>query len=284
MKKLTIGSLVYDDFEGIYFSYQSMRLNNQDILDDLDFVVIDNNPDSAEGKATKGFCEKSNINYKTYTDKRSTSLRNLVFDYAEAPYTLCIDPHVLFETNTLKNLIKFYEDNPDTKDLYHGPMLMDCIKGHDPMTHMEPVWRDNMFGTWGMDKRGNDPENEPFEIPMHGMGIFTCKTDQWLRFNKDFIGFGGEEGYIHEKYRQSGRKTMNLPWLRWLHRFDRPRGVPYSCILEERIYNYFIGFKELGKDPQEIIDHFKKTAPAIDTKNILDNLEAMKGHFLKKNK
>ena len=62
MKKLTIGSAVYDDYEGAYFTYQSLRLNNQDIFDDIEFIIIDNNPESSEGKAVKGFCSSTGNN------------------------------------------------------------------------------------------------------------------------------------------------------------------------------------------------------------------------------
>ena len=69
MKKLTIGSAVYDDFEGVYFTYQSLRLNTADIKEDLEFIIIDNNPDSAEGKAVKHFCESTReIKYIPYTN------------------------------------------------------------------------------------------------------------------------------------------------------------------------------------------------------------------------
>ena len=30
-------------FEGVYFTYQSLRLNTQDIWEDLEFIVVDNN-------------------------------------------------------------------------------------------------------------------------------------------------------------------------------------------------------------------------------------------------
>ena len=87
MKKLTIGSAVYDDFDGVYFSYQSIRLNNQDIWDDLDLLIIDNNPDSAQGKATKSFCEKTkHIRYIPYTEKKSTAVRNEIFKNAEGEF------------------------------------------------------------------------------------------------------------------------------------------------------------------------------------------------------
>lgn len=277
MKKLTIGSAVYDDFEGVYFSYQSLRLNNLDIKDDLDFVIIDNNPDSPEGKATKHFCETTQcIRYIPFTEKRSTAVRNEIFNNAEGKFCMSIDCHVLFEPDTIKRLIKFFEDNPDSDDLYHGPMLYDVLEGHDPVTHMNPEWRDNMFGTWGYSsqmKQGDNADDDPFEIPMHGLGIFAARTDSWMGFNEQFKGFGGEEGYIHKKYQKDGRKIWCLPFLRWVHRFDRPRGVQYPLIIEERIRNYLVGHRELELPYDEIIEHFNETQPHVNIQNLIDNLD-----------
>jgi hypothetical protein len=100
------------------------------------------------------------------------------------------------------------------------------------------------------------PDDEPFEIPAQGLGLFTCRREAWLGFNPHFRAFGGEEGYIHEKYRQHGRKTLCLPFLRWLHRFARPNGVKYTLTQEDKIRNYVLGFQELGLDLQPIHDHF----------------------------
>ena len=283
MKKLTIGSLVYDDFDGVFFSYQSLRLNNLDILEQLDLVIIDNNPDSPEGQATKDFCQKAYIRYIPAPEITSTAQRNRVFENAEAPYTICMDPHVIFEPLTIKYLLAFYEANPDTKDLYQGPLLMDCIKGHDPMTHMDPVWRDHMWGTWGIDKRGIKPNLGPFVIPMQGLGTFSCKTDEWMGFNQDFIGFGGEEGYIHEKYRKDDRQCWCLPFYRWLHRFGRPRGVPYPLQVEHRIHNYVVGFKELGLDLDPVVEHFAKECPSVDIKEIIKDPTAFKNKLQQSN-
>jgi len=276
MKKLTIGSTTYDDFDGVFFSYQSLRLNNLDILDELDLIIIDNNPDSAEGRATKDFCDKAFIRYIPETSRKSTSLRNKVFENAQAPYTLCMDPHVMFEPSTIKYLLAFYEANSDTKDLYQGPMLMDCIRGHDPMTHMDPIWRGHMWGTWAIDKRGISANLPPFVIPMQGLGSFSCKTSEWLGFNEKFIGFGGEEGYIHEKYRKEGRNCWCLPFYRWLHRFGRPRGVPYPLKLEHRIHNYVVGFQEVGLDLAPLIKHFTKESPDVDIKEIINDPDAFR--------
>lgn len=270
MKKLTIGSAVYDDFEGVYFSYQSLRLNNKDILKDLDLLIIDNNPESEEGKATKHFCSQAGIRYIPYTKKASTAIRNEIFKNAEGEFCLSMDPHVLFEPDTIKKLISFLGASNGSTDLYHGPMLYDQIEGHDPVVQMDPVWRDHMFGTWKSQALSGD---EPFEIPMHGLGVFACNTSAWLEFNENFNGFGGEEGYIHEKFRQAGRKIWCLPFFKWIHRFQRPRGIAYKLDIQDRIRNYLLGWLELKKDPQEVIDHFNVVAPDIDCHAILKEVD-----------
>jgi len=96
---------------------------------------------------------------------------------------------------------------------------------------------------------------------MQGLGVFSCETKNWLGFNEHFKGFGGEEGYIHEKFRQNGGKTVCVPKFKWLHRFLRPDGVTYPLVLEDRIWNYLIGWLELKKDPEDpmiksICDYF----------------------------
>ena len=91
---------------------------------------------------------------------------------------------------------------------------------------------------------------------MQGLGVFSCRKDAWPGFNPLFRGFGGEEGYLHEKVRQRGGRTLCLPWLRWGHRFGRPSGVPYPVLLHDKVRNYVIGHTELGLDLQPIWDHF----------------------------
>jgi hypothetical protein len=273
MKKLTIGSPVYDDYEGVFFTYQSLRLNNMDIWDDLDLVIIDNNPDSAEGNATRQFCDSTqHIRYFPYTERLSNSVKNEIFKHAEGEFCMSIDCHILFEPDAISNLISFLGENKSSDDLYHGPMFYDVIQGHDPCSKMDPVWRGDMFGIWATDKRGNGKHNDPFEIEMHGCGVFLARTESWLGFNEDFQGFGGEEGYIHTKYKQDGRKVWCLPFLRWVHRFNRPRGVPYPLAVEDKIRNYLIGHEELGLPFDAIIEHFGETQPNIDVNALIKDL------------
>ena len=98
--------------------------------------------------------------------------------------------------------------------------------------------------------------SEPFEIPMQGLGLFFVRKAAWLGFNKNARAFGGEEGYIHEKYRRHGYKALCLPFLKWLHRFARPDGVQYPLTLEDKLRNYILGFTELGMDLEPVRKHF----------------------------
>lgn len=109
-----------------------------------------------------------------------------------------------------------------------------------------------MWGIWSDAIESWRLPKEPFEIYMQGLGLFGAKKETWLGFNKDFRGFGGEEGYIHEKYRQAGRTTLCLPWLQWFHYFGAGSGSP----IEDRVRNYLIGFKELNLREEPIYRMF----------------------------
>jgi hypothetical protein len=158
----------------------------------------------------------------------------------------------------IAQLKSFYRDNPRTLDLYQGPLLADCLK--HASTHFAPHWGAHMYGQWARDERV--AQDEPFAIEMQGLGIFSCRKEAWLGFNPRFRGFGGEEFYIHEKFRQAGRQCWCLPWLKWLHRFGRPAGVPYPNNIEDRLWNYLVGWRELGLPLDSVYQNFLEALPA----------------------
>ena len=183
-----------------------------------------------------------------------------------------MDSHVLFVPGAFDSLIRYYAKNPDCKNIIHGPLLYDNLRSC--ATHFKPTWGGGMYGQWDTD---NNRLNSglPFEIPMQGLGVFSCETKHWVGFNDLFKGFGGEEGYIHEKFRQNGGRVICIPDFKWVHRFHRPEGAKYPLILEDRIWNYFIGWLELTKDPdhtmiKQIYDHFKDKIPQNSIDNILN--------------
>jgi len=150
----------------------------------------------------------------------------------------------------------YYRDHPDSRDLLQGPIVYDDLQTIS--TNFEPMWRGQMWGIWATDPRGLDPNGGPYEIWGQGMGVFSCRKSAWVGFNPAFRGFGGEEGYIHEKFRQAGARCLCLPWLRWGHRFSRPAGVPYSISVLDKCRNYMIGFAELGLDLEPVRSHYSE--------------------------
>jgi hypothetical protein len=262
-KLLTIGMSTYDDFHGVYFSLQALRMYHPICsTKDVELIVIDNNPDGPHGKAvvdlTKGWMGHV-AKYIPYKNKTSTAVRNEIFRNSTGKYTISIDCHVMIKSGGIDKLLEYYSNNPNCKDIVQGPLWYDDLINYS--TEFSPVWRDSMYGTWHTNKAGFD-SNQPFEIPMMGLGMFSCETKNWLWFNEHFRGFGGEEGYIHEKFRKNGGKAICIPQLMWVHRFGRPDGVKYPLKTEDRVFNYFVGWLELTQDVNHQMvkgtyDHFK---------------------------
>lgn len=251
MIELTIGMATYREYKETYFTLQALRQYHD--LDGVELLVVDN----FGCKITQRFVEEdAGGRYILANDVVGTSAsREQIFKHAKAPAVLCCDCHVLFAPGAIARLKKFYRDHPDCDDLLQGPLLYD--DGVSVATHQNAEWCDLMLGTWATDERGVDPDSPPFEIQMHGLGAFSCRTRAWPGFNPAFRGFGGEEGYLHDKFRRAGRRVLCLPFLRWMHLFHQT-DPPYPITLEDRVRNYMIGHVELGKSLSPIIEHFRE--------------------------
>lgn len=246
----------YDDYDGCYFSLQAINLYHPEVLADVELLVIDNNPTGPSArplKALEGFLP--NYRYVPYRTVQGTSVRDLLFREASGDFVLCMDSHVLFPSGVLAKLIAHCRNNPASLDLLQGPIVSDGLFPFG--THLEEQWGAGLYGApFVMDERGTDPESPPFEIGMHGLGVFACRRQAWPGFNPRLAGTGGEEGYIHEKIRRAGGRALCLPFLHWIHRFDIPKGKAYRLDWQDRIRNYLLIHDELGVDPQPTIDHF----------------------------
>ena len=274
MKKLTVGMATHDDYDGLYFTIQNLRLNQPEVMKDVEFVIIDNNPTGKHSSSIRKLTDwiKEPVQYLPFTKYQATTVKNKVFALADTPYVICLDSHVLLKSGSLQKLINYYDDGLDDGNLLQGPLQYDDMS--TVSTHFDLKWSNYMWGQWGSDSRGDDENGEPFEIPAQGMGLFSCRKDAWLGFNPEFRGFGAEEGYIHEKYRKHGKKTMCLPFLRWLHRFERPNGVTYPNDLKDRLRNYLIGFKELGLDVKDVKEHFSQIISSDEIRLIEQSLQS----------
>ncbi len=259
MKKLTIGIPTYDDYDGLYFTIQSLKFYHPiTTTDEVEFIILDNNPSSKHGELNKSLSNSSNnIRYIPYTEKQSTTVKWNIPEFAEGKYVLVIDSHVMLESGAIESLIKYYDLNTETNNLIQGPLIYDDLKTIS--TSFKPGWSSQMYGTWHFDEEYKN--GEPFEIPFSGMGLFSFRKDAFPKLNQDFRGFGCEEWYVHEKFRENGGKVICLPQLGWMHRFKRT-GVPYTLIIEDKVWNYFVGWIEVYKDPEHpmvksIEEHFE---------------------------
>lgn len=273
--RLTIGMATYDDYDGVYFSVQAVHMYHPEVLEEIEFLVIDNHPGgpcSSDLKALGDWLP----NYRCIpNDKiRGTAIRDFVVREARTEFVLTMDCHVFIVPGALRRLLDYFYSNPDSSDLLQGPLLYDDLKTIS--THFEPAWREGMFGTWATDERGVDPDAEPFDIPMQGMGLSACRRDAWPGYNHRLNGFGAEEGYVHQKLRNRGSRTLCLPFLRWMHRFARPMGVHYENIWEDRIRNYMITFEEVGLDTKSVIQHFNGLVGALIVERVRQHLQLEK--------
>jgi hypothetical protein len=278
-KLLTIGMATYDDYDGVFFSIQSLRMYH-DICntDQVEFIVLDSNPDSEHGKCCKSFVETQvKGKYIPYREINTSFNKYKIVDYAEGKYVLIIDCHVLIEKNGIEELLKYFHSNPDCKNLVQGPLWYDDLLHIS--THFDTQWRGDMYGTWSTDNNSYSA-GYPFEIPMQGMGLLAFEKASWMGISNHFRGFGGEEGYISEKFKRNGGKNICLPQLKWNHRFGRPNGVQYKLVLEDRIWNYFVGWLEITQDInhqmiKDIKEHFKDRVPQWSIDKILQQAEQL---------
>lgn len=246
---LTIGMPSYNNPVEVWATLTALKTYQK--LKHTHITVVDN----AGNDTVKKIVGTSGFGYKRYTEKRGPqAVRNKIFEIAEGDFVLCIDSHVMLWRDAIENLIQWVENNPlQATNLIQGPMVYGC--GERIVLNWKPKWRANMWGIWGDTiKRKDMTITEPYETEIMALGLFGCRKDSWLGFHPDNTGFGGAEGYLHEKYRKAGRTTWMLPWLMWAHNFNGE----YSgyAILEDRIANYLRGFKEVGLDTAPIYEHF----------------------------
>lgn len=274
--KLTVGIATCHDFNGIWPTIQSLKIHHAECMDDIELVVIDNEPGGSKHSEaakilTSRWGGKHLPKYVHFTDVEGTAVaKGKVFEHATGEAVMVMDSHVMLPTGVLRRLIDFYDANPGTMDLYQGPCLADDVTQKDGKpslvgSHFSPGFRGFMDGQWAIDERVYS--DDPFEIPMQGMWLFTCRREAWVGFHPLSRGFdASEQGYIHTKFRKRGHRCWCLPWLKSAHRFGHIDGVKYSWNDKDRIWCYLLSWLDVGyPDIGDIKRHFTEDVQAIDT-------------------
>lgn len=246
---LTIGIATYQD-PGLWFTLEALEMYHPRV----NYLVIDNAPEPS--REDRGVTQAVGGTYLHRPDLVGTSApRDALFRLAETEWVLCIDSHVLLEPGAVQALLDFIELYPESNDLIQGPIVWSS--GPVVSTHWKPTTPLGLWGTW--DTYPCWQQDALFDIPMMGLGLFAMRKKAWPGFHRLFTGFGGEEGYIHEKIRRQGGRCLCLPRLLWRHKF---RGMesgepppPYPLTKEDHTWNLLIGHRELGIDATELIRH-----------------------------
>ncbi len=253
--RVAFGMATHGDYDGVYFTVQALHLYHPEILERAEILILDNAPEDPAAEPLERLANAvPGARYEAFDEYTGTAIRDLIFRLARAPLVVCLDSHVLLLPGALRRLVEHFENDPESRDLFQGPLLYDDHKTLS--THFRPVWGDGMYGQWGYDPRGGDPDGAPFEIQVQGLGLFACGRASWPGLNPRLRGFGGEEGYLHEKFRRQGGRVWCLPFLRWQHRFGRPTGTSFPNRWDDRVRNYLIAHHELGLDPSPVHQHF----------------------------
>lgn len=196
---LTVGMAVFRDFDGVYFTLQSLRLHNSPkALAQTEFIVVDNDPGSEHGKETRKLCEKgvargtAGVRYIPMPEAGGTTQpRQRIFDEAKGDAVLCLDSHVMLRAGALARLIEHYayDENPN---LYSGPMLHDDLL--TAPTHFIPRWRSQMWGIWGTAWRHRDDPTKRLayidELPEGGESAFFLDSSLAARVPHDVPNAG----------------------------------------------------------------------------------------------
>jgi hypothetical protein len=314
MKKLSIAIPHHHDFDGAYFTIQDIRKElifnkRQDLLEQIEFVLVDNSSGSDHSKLLKEFASRdlAPIKFDIFNKQGSGAVKDRLIELADSEFVLVLDCHILLcpVVQTLEKILDFINDNPESDDLFYGPMIADnCQLQFD---FFEKTWDNGMWGKWvsafvcackdfyffvdkdrnyrsaveqkvirecqscgmslkqdediplvgtGAKRLLNVDSDTPYEIWGQATGCFLTRKESWLGYNKFALGFGGEEGYIAEKYRSQDRKVYSLPFMKWMHRFQKVNGVHYPVDYITKLRNYILGLTEINYPLHEVRKHF----------------------------
>jgi len=272
--KLSISMATYDDFDGVYFTVQSLRLHHR-LPEGTEIVILDNNPSSAHGKALAQFATTlSGLRVVHVINRKSSFVKYDIATEASGDIILGLDCHVLLQPGFIDSLMSYWRNSPNSPNMLTGPLLYNDMNATS--VKMEPAWRGHDYGFWADDKEAM-AAGVPFSIPMQGMGCFSFLKSHFPKINTAFSGFGAEEWYVAEKVRQNGGRVICHPKLGWNHRFEwPPRTFPLR--MTDRIRNYYLGWLELYGSLDhpmmvEMTAHWRAVMPEINLDSIIQNIK-----------
>lgn len=179
-------------------------------------------------------------------------------------FILC-DSHVVFYAGAIDAALKYFQDNPESRDLLTGPVFTwhGICGGTQQMLYASEateevpipadarvchgmVFRGNSFGVWVTDPRGLDLNQEPYEIQQQGTGALCMRKAAWTGYHPSHKGWGGDETYLMEMVRRHGGKVMCHPKFRWIHSWFKPVPNTYTPDITDIVRNNMVAAGALG--------------------------------------
>ena len=251
-KLLTI-AMVADDFDGAYFSIQAIRLYQPEVRDEVHFLVLDPRP-AVHGEALRGLgAWLECYTYWPCADAAGGALHDFPFRHGRSEYVLMLEPGVLLAPGSLAALVAYLRHHSPPRELMQGPLV--SANGRVLATHWEAGWEAGRCGRPVVDAAAE--REEPFEIAMQDLGAFVCRRDAWPGIDPRLGGAGGLEGYLHEKLRRTGGRTLCLPFLRWQRRDPAAASGGPRDDAAARFRDHLVMHDELGLDPQPLCEPFE---------------------------
>lgn len=255
---LTIGFASRND-PGLWYVSHALVMYHPEILDQIEIVVVDNSANPREN-LTELLHPK--VRYIRVPEGANSSClwKQFVINESQGEFVLICDAHVLFPPGSLKHLIDFFQQNKECNDLIMGPIMhADHVLGwtqqklYEWETHLKGVSGSSRFGIWSNGGSalgawaytdGVTEASPPFEIMQQGTGAFAFRRKTFPGFLPSFLGQGGNETYLMERYRERGDKVLCAPFLRWLHNFDAPK---HKSTTTDRVRNYLTTAVDLDR-------------------------------------
>ncbi len=259
---LTIGIPHCCDYQRLWHTLASLHKDRlaHGLVDLVELLVIDNSltvQDTELGKrhsdeARKRVSELPNARFETFTERPGTApTKNEVFRQARGRAVMCLDSHCELPPGVMTWAVNFWTAEQLNDDLHHAMELHLRMVEPDGTPaiccshRQEAFGRDGNFGICTVSPQAKHARL-PFEVGAAGCGCFMARRETWLGFHQDFRGWGGEEGYIQEKYRQAGRKAWVHPEFQYVHQYHAIDGVSYQGRdWVTKAKNALLGFREL---------------------------------------
>lgn len=254
--RVAFGIPTYANYPGLWATLSSLRrqICRHNLQQTVQILVCDNKPNYAGEWIEKRVREKYHGKYIPMAAPTGTGPpRNRLFKESDAEWTFIMDDHVTFpEDDLFLRMIEWTFDNK-SPDLYHGPCISDEYMRDGKLIPVWTHWKPE-FGSDGLFGRAQiSPEimakQEPSRILHSGAGFFGSRTDTFLGFHPEQVGFGAE-GWLPLRYREEGRSVWCHPLWPWQHCF-RPKSVkaPYDTSWITRGSNYAKYARDLRQNP-----------------------------------